>query len=115
MKKYIKRICEKLGCDIHEYENEIEFENYSPAGEDFIFTVNKENFEDEVMFYAEDFDADEHAKMWVENMHSVKNVPQSIRTLIDDADAIKEMLLKLANKLSIGRKKYEYNIRRKKD
>ena len=37
--------------------------------------------------------------MWVKNMHFVKGVPQSIRTLIDDADAIKEMLEELANEL----------------
>ena len=40
--------------------------------------------------------------MWVNNMHNVKGVPQSIRALIDDADAIKEMLLELAKNLSKG-------------
>lgn len=37
--------------------------------------------------------------MWVENMHSVRGVPQSIRTLIDDADAIKEMLTELSEQI----------------
>lgn len=34
-------------------------------------------------------------------MHITKGVPQSIRTLIDDAGAIKEMLLLLAENLLI--------------
>ena len=51
--------------------------------------------------------------MWVENMHNVNGVPQSIRTLINDADDIKEMLLELAEKLSKGAEKYE-RIRRKR-
>lgn len=104
MNKRIKRICENLDWTLREYEEDIELAKYSPAGEDFFFTVSKKNFLDDVIEYAESFDADEHAEMWVENMHTVSGVPQSIRTLIDDADAIKEMLLELANKLSRSKK-----------
>lgn len=105
MNKKLKRICENLDWNIREYETDIELAKYSPAGEDFFFTVNKTSFVDEVIIYAEEFDADEHAEMWVNNMHEVKGVPQSIRTLIEDADAIKEMLLELAKELSIRSKK----------
>lgn len=104
MNKQIKRICENLDWTLREYEEDFELAKYSPAGEDFFFTVSKKNFLDDVINYAESFDADEHAEMWVENMHTVSGVPQSIRTLIDDADAIKEMLLELANKLSRSKK-----------
>lgn len=104
MNKRIKRICENLDWTLREYEEDIELAKYSPAGEDFFFTVSKKNFLDDVIEYAESFDADEHAEMWVENMHTVSGVPQSIRTLIEDADAIKEMLLELANKLSRSKK-----------
>lgn len=105
MNKKLKRICENLDWTLREYEEDIELAKYSPAGEDFFFTVSKKNFLDDVIEYAESFDADEHAEMWVENMHTVSGVPQSIRTLIDDADAIKEMLLELAKNLSIRSKK----------
>lgn len=37
-------------------------------------------------------------------MNTVSGVPQSIRTLIDDADAIKNMLLELAKNLSRSKK-----------
>ncbi len=105
MNKSLKKICENLHWTIREYDNDIELQKYSPAGEDFFFTVNKDNFVDEVIIYAESFDADEHAEMWIENMHTVSGVPQKVRTLINDADAIKEMLLELANELSIRSKK----------
>lgn len=105
MNKKLKRICENLDWTLREYEEDIELAKYSPAGEDFFFTVSKKNFLDDVIEYAESFDADEHAEMWVENMHTVSGVPQSIRTLIEDADAIKEMLLELAKNLSIRSKK----------
>ena len=106
MNKALKRVCENLDWTVREYEEDIELAKYSPAGEDFFFSVSKDNFLTEVINYAEDFDADEHAEMWVDNMHTVKGVPQSIRTLIEDADAIKEMLFELATKLSIRSKKY---------
>jgi len=53
----------------------------------------------EVRRYAADFDADEHAAMWVES-RGKRGVPDSIRTLIDDADAIQEMLDELADALT---------------
>ena len=105
MNKRVKALCEKLDWKVYEYEKDVELEKYSPAGEDFFFCVNKKDFIQNVIEYAEDFDADEHAEMWVENRHSVKGVPQSIRTLIDDADAIKDMLLELANYLKLKNKK----------
>lgn len=105
MNKRVKALCEKLDWKVYEYEQDVELEKYSPAGEDFFFCVDKKDFIQNVIEYAEDFDADEHAEMWVENRHSVKGVPQSIRTLIDDADAIKDMLLELANYLKLKNKK----------
>ena len=105
MNKSFKKVCENLDWTVREYKEDIELAKYSPAGEDFFFSVSKNNFLTDVINYAEYFDADEHAEMWVENMHTVNRVPQSIRTLIDDADAIKEMLLELANQLSIRSKK----------
>ena len=100
MNRKVRRICENLDWSIHEYEKDVELEKFSPAGEDFFFCVDKKNFINNVIEYAEDFDADDHAEMWVENRHTVNGVPQSIRTLIDDADAIKKMLLELAENLN---------------
>lgn len=99
MTKKQRKICERLGWIVTVCNEDIELEQNSPAGEDFFFYANKKDFVNSVKEYAENFDADEHAEMWVENMHTVGGVPQSIRTLIDDADAIKEMLTELSEAL----------------
>ena len=95
-----RKICDKLGWVLREDGKYVDVFQYSPAGEDFFFTVAKRNFAQEVDQYADDFDADEHAEMWVECRTTVSGVPQSIRTLIDDADAIQEMLYNLARALN---------------
>lgn len=58
-----------------------------------------ENFLESVREYANDFDADEHAEMWIEARGRVNGVSDSIRTLIDDAEAIQKMLDELADAL----------------
>lgn len=92
---------EEIDWAVHIEDDCIEFEKYSPAGEDFIFTIvgNDEGaVAEKVRECAYDFDPDEHAEMWVES-RGKRGVPDSIRTLIDDADAIKEMLFELADVL----------------
>ena len=44
---------------------------------------------------ADDFDADEHAAGWIE-IRGTRGVPDSIRTLLEDADEIKSKLLRTA-------------------
>lgn len=105
MNKQLILVCERLDWNVEILKNDVQLSKFSPAGEDFFFTVDKQNFLTEIINYAENFDADEHAEMWVKCMDSVRGVPQSIRTLIEDADAIKEMLLELAEKLTIRSKK----------
>ena len=100
MKEEIKNLLDKLGWSVYEDEQGgVDLRKGSPAGEDFGFYVETENFIENVIIYARNFDPDEHATMWVENMHTVSGVPQSIRTLLDDADDIKEMLEDLADAL----------------
>ena len=93
-------ICEKNEWLVHEYDGGfIELEKYSPAGEDFIFTVEPgEDFTKAVKDYAESYDADEHAELWVEGRGKT-GVPGSIRELLDDAEAIGDMLKELAEAL----------------
>ena len=93
---------EDLGWCIREDHEEWEFGQYSPAGEDFNFCVctsdvnSPEDLVREIRSYANDFDAEEHAKMWVEAQGHVSGVPD-IKTLVKDADDIKLMLGKLAS------------------
>lgn len=100
MTKRQKAICERLGWHVQLDGNEIMLEQYSPLGEYCCFYAEKKRFAASISEYAENFDADEHATMWIENRHSVKGVPQSVRALIDDADAIQEMLTELSEQIN---------------
>lgn len=100
--KYID-ILEENGWSVSVYiaDGRVELEKYSPAGEDFVIAVEMENFPSSVREYANDFDADEHAEMWIKARGKIKGIPESVRDLIDDADAIQEMLNKLADALEV--------------
>ena len=74
---------------------EIGLEFYSDAGEDFIIDLecdSAESFAEAFSEYARNFDPEEHAEMWIEARDTVRGVPQEIRTLLDDANSIKEFL-----------------------
>ena len=103
---------ELLDWSVHIYDDCIEFEKYSLAGEDFIFTItgnDEARVAEQVREYAYDFDPDEHAEMWVES-RGKRGVPDSIRTLIDDADAIKEMAFELADALRKAEEEYQKEV-----
>lgn len=85
----------------------VELSQYSSAGEDFLFTVSESNLIEDVKDYAESFDSEEHAAMWYDAGQSgVRGVP-SLHELVEDADAIQEMLNDLAINLCAYREKEE--------
>lgn len=98
--KYID-ILEENDWSISSYteDGRVEIGKYSPAGEDFYIIVDVENFPESVREYANNFDADEHTEMWIKAIGRVNGVPN--RELIEDAEAIKEMLNKLADALEM--------------
>lgn len=99
----LKEIIEKLGWKIYEEnyaggENGWDIRQYSPAGEDFGFTICHNNdiatAIKEIQEYAEWFDEEEHVMMnlgWTDR--------PSIRELVNDAEEIKRMLEELSNYL----------------
>lgn len=93
----IKKIAERLGWRVDEYDDgTVEFSQYSPAGEDFSFTVNAKDAAKEIYEYYDDFDIDEHIEMWIDaRENGVIGVP-STRRLVEDAEDIFEMLKELA-------------------
>ena len=98
--KYIE-ILEENDWSISSYidDGRVELQKYSPAGEDFSMCVEVENFPESVREYANNFDADEHAEMWIKARGIVFGVPESIRELIDDTEEIQKMLNELADAL----------------
>lgn len=99
-RKY-REICEDLGWDVTVgNDGTVELEKYSPADEDFIFTVHMSNFVKEVEEYADDFDIDDHIAMWIEAKNNGTAGIPSTRELVHNAEAIKEMLNELAEALT---------------
>lgn len=97
----MREVCESLEWAVHECEDgTIELEKYSPAGEDFVFTVKKENFIEEVKQYADDFDTDEHIEMWIEARKNGSRGVPSATELVKDAEDIDAMLQELSSKLA---------------
>ena len=102
MRKYISRkmiddIAEALDWKTYWYDDCVEFEKYSPAGEDYMFTVwykSLIDIPDGVTEVYQTFDAEEHAKLWINS--GASGVPD-LRTLLDDADAIRDMLEELSD------------------
>lgn len=115
MMELSKRIEDVLGkfdfslCgDISERYNEkgeydIEIEIYSPKGEDVIVSLiydgTEEGFIAAFVDYANWFDAEEHAEMWIES-RGKNGVPESIKDLLEDAEWQKNMFLEVAEALN---------------
>lgn len=90
---------ENHGWNITAYNDSYwDISQFSPAGEDFFFTINHNNSVkkviEEISQYANDFDVDEHIEMWVEARQIDNNRLNvlSIRRLAEDAESIQEML-----------------------
>lgn len=94
-----REICEDLGWEVCEDEGIVELRQYSPLGEDFGFSVSADSFITDLIDYYNDFDPEEHAVMWFNARHNVRDVPQSIRVLLRDADKIDEMIEDLCSAL----------------
>lgn len=77
----------------------VEVEKYSPAGEDFSFSVCTEDFTRQISRYADDFDVEDHIAMWISAAHhGTRGVP-SASVLVKDAQEIKKMLTELCDAL----------------
>lgn len=97
-KKYVDA-CEMLDWSIHDYsDGTVDLRKQSPAGEDFSFRVDIENFLDEVKEYAAYFDVDEHIEFWI-GFRGQNGVPCRVRELVEDAEAIDAMVTELARAL----------------
>lgn len=102
--EYIVDVLEDLGwqylsADKYDDGQYYEIESTSPAGEDLCETIwvkPNETIAQAFRRHADEFDADEHAEMWIQ-CRGKRGVPDSVRVLIDDAEAIEKMLAELAS------------------
>lgn len=83
----------------------VEMEKYSPAGEDFSMIIDfevedqAETFLKDLWNYADSFDIDDHVEMWIPE-RGKKGCPSTIRELVEDAEAIAEMIKDLYGELN---------------
>ena len=88
---------EECGWTVRQNEGDFYIQQSSPAGEDIVeyFEYHK-SIVDQIQEKLDSFDADEHAAMWYNARPCGQ--PTSMRELIKDADAIKEMYETLLQK-----------------
>ncbi len=104
LEKYDFSLCGKITERYNDKGNyDVEMETYSPEGENVIVSLTydgtEESFIHEFVDYANDFDAEEHAEMWIES-RGKNGVPDSIKNLLEDAKWIKDTLMEMAEKLN---------------
>lgn len=82
---------------------DVELETYSLAGEDvivqLIYDGTEKSFISAFVDYANSFDAEEHAEMWI-GSRGKNGVPKSVKDLLEDAEWIKDTLMDIAKKLN---------------
>ena len=117
LKDRLYEAADKLGWNIIEDDDGgVDFRQGSPAGEDFGFYIHAgDDIVEETIRYAGDFDVDEHIEMWAEAKRGGTSGVPSIRTLVEDADAIQEMLDELAQKFATVQRNFNYNLEDKDD
>ena len=93
----IKYVARNLEWDVKEYDDGVvRFGKYSLTGKRFSFTVNVKGAAREIYEYYDRFDVDNYVAMWIEmKKKGISGVP-SARRLVEDAEAISEMLKELA-------------------
>lgn len=91
---------ERLDWSVSSYTDDgrVEIGKCSPAGEDFNICVEVNDFPRSVREYAEGFDIDEHVALWIDG-RGQRGVPETARELVEDAEAIQQMLNELADAL----------------
>ena len=104
----VDEVIEYLDWDISEdKDGDITIEAHSPAGEDLVIETTRDNLLQDIRDTAEDFDVDEHVEMWAE-IRGTRGVPDSIRTLVEDAEAIQQKYFQLSNAVEIADREQQH-------
>lgn len=95
----------ECGFVVQEGIIELEFGQYSPAGEDFHFAVSGcdvEEIANAISEYSANFDTEEHIEMWIQaKQNGVGGVPNA-KELVEDAEEIQNMLRELSSAITYG-------------
>lgn len=98
--KQLVKVATEQGWDVFPDKDVIDLRIYSPAGEDFGFSIDKnKDYIEQIEDFESNFDPDEHAEQWCRLSAEEKSrmgVPP-ISVLLEDAKDIKQMLVDLVN------------------
>lgn len=98
MTKELRGILEDEDWMVYDDGDDISIHKYSDAGEDLFFQLGSSDKEicESLRDIAMNFDPDEHAHFWYGKN---KGEPSSLKVLLEDAESIERMLLRLAKKV----------------
>lgn len=93
----ITQIAESLGWKVDVDESDITFSQYTTAGQDFSFFVDKsKDVAEEVYDYYEGYDPSEQAILWCDSSgHGKNGAPHHLKDIIADMEEAEAMVLKL--------------------
>lgn len=93
----IIQIAESLGWSVDVDENGITFSQYTTAGQDFSFCIDKnKDIAEEVYDYYEGYDPSEEAILWCDSSgHGKRGAPYHLKDIIADMEEVEAMILKL--------------------
>lgn len=92
LREVLKARADWAGWGWHDCDDgSVELENWSPAGENIIVTLDGKDIVREMGRYSAGFDVDEHVEPLVE-IRGTRGVPDSITVLVQDALEIEKML-----------------------
>ena len=94
-KKLIAKI-KKHGFSVNRDEDEWEFGKYSPAGQDFSFSVYADDIDElaeKVLAYYDDFDVSEEAYLWLDHTgHGCNGAPYDMKDVYEDMEACQDYI-----------------------
>lgn len=102
-KKFIA-IAEELGWSVRKSKNDIELQQYTSFGQDFSFSVNRnEDYIQQVFDHYYNYDPSAEALLWVDDSgHGKNGAPYHLKDVIDDMEEVESMLDELYNKLILN-------------
>ena len=123
----VKKIAEEKGWQFKAAENNYEFYNTSPAGQDFSFAIDFEDVDgldeiiDKIYEAYNDFDCSYETYLWIgEDGHGVNGAPYEMIDVYKDMECCEQMILDLhdalndskSEKTSVGEKNYVYFVKK---
>ena len=99
-KKQLDEVCEKQGWSVTIFKDYVQFENWSPCGQDLIVEINCDSLDelpDKMTEYWESYDPSQEAYYWLgSDGHGKNGAPDTMGEVYKDMVACEKMIEDLA-------------------